>query len=88
MLSKFFNWTVRMSPSQMLIVVSVTSGVVLLGVLAQYLKRRKSPRPANRRTRKLVGRRSRNSVRSPNGLCEASVISVVFLEFLGSLIDN
>lgn len=66
MLSKFFNWTVRMPTSQLLIVVSVTSGVVLLGVLAQYLKRRKSPRPV-RRARKFVGRRSRNSVRSPNG---------------------
>lgn len=48
-------------------VVSLTASVVLLGVLARYLRRRKTPKPV-RRTRKFVGRRSRNSVRSPNGL--------------------
>lgn len=59
-------------------VISVTAGVALLGVLARYLKRRKSPRPT-RKTRKYVGRRSRNSVRSPNGknffnLCYSSLV--------------
>lgn len=45
---------------------SVTAGVALLGVLAHYLGRRKSPRPP-RRSRKPCGRRTANSMRSPNG---------------------
>lgn len=55
------------------IVLSVTAGVALLGVLAKYLRRRKTPRIL-RRTRKygagssVVGRRTRNSMRSPNGI--------------------
>lgn len=50
-----------------LIVISVTAGVALLGVFASYLGRRKVTRPP-RRTRKITGRRTRNSMRSPNDL--------------------
>lgn len=57
----------RMSTSQKIVVVSLTAGVALLGVLARYLRRRKSPRPP-RRPRKHGGRRTRNSMRSPNDL--------------------
>lgn len=46
--------------------VSLTAGVALLTVLAHYLGRRKISRPV-RRTRKVGGRRTRNSMRSPNG---------------------
>lgn len=48
------------------VVVSLTAGVALLTVLAHYLGRRKISRPV-RRTRKVGGRRTRNSMRSPNG---------------------
>lgn len=67
------------------VVVSLTAGVALLGVLARYLKRRKTPKPL-RRTRKLLGRRSRNSVRSPNGVCVRDLtwipLSSLFLELV------
>lgn len=46
---------------------SVTAGVALIGVLSRYLRRRKPPRPT-RRPRKYTGRRTRNSMRSPNDL--------------------
>lgn len=49
-----------------IIIASVATGVALLGVLARYLGRRKTPRPV-RRPRKQGGRRTRNSMRSPNG---------------------
>lgn len=57
----------RLTTSQKIIVASVTAGVALLGVLARYLRRRRTPRPF-RRPRKHGGRRTRNSVRSPNDL--------------------
>lgn len=41
--------------------------MAILGVLASYLGRRKVSRPP-RRTRKITGRRTRNSMRSPNDL--------------------
>lgn len=66
MLSKLFHWTGNVSTTQKVIAVSVTAGIALLGVLARYMRRRRTPRPL-RRTRKFIGRRSRNSVRSPNG---------------------
>lgn len=47
---------------------SVTASVALLGVLARYLRRRRAPRPTTRRPRKYGGRRTRNSMRSPNDL--------------------
>lgn len=52
------------------VIVSVTAGIALLGFLARYLKRRRTVRPP-RRARKLPGgRRTRNSMRSPNGEIE------------------
>lgn len=39
----------------------------MLGVLARFLRRRKPPRPP-RRARKYTGRRTRNSMRSPNDM--------------------
>lgn len=45
---------------------SLSAGVVLLSVLARYLGRRKTSRPV-RRPRIVSGRRTRNSMRSPNG---------------------
>lgn len=75
----------QLSTSQKLIVVSLTAGVALLGVLAQYMKRRKTPRPV-RRTRKFVGRRSRNSVRSPNGECPACAAPVAVAGGAGEIL--
>lgn len=46
---------------------SIAAGVTLLGVMSRYLRRRKPPRPP-RRPRKYTGRRTRNSMRSPNDL--------------------
>lgn len=54
------------SHSLQIVLVSLTAGVVLLSVLARYLGRRKTPRPI-RRPRIVSGRRTRNSMRSPNG---------------------
>ncbi|XP_059622491.1 mitoguardin [Phlebotomus argentipes] len=52
--------------TQRVVIVSVTAGIALLGILARYLRRRRTVRPP-RRTRKLPGgRRTRNSLRSPN----------------------
>lgn len=51
----------------MQIIISVAAGVALLGVLARYLRRRKTVRPL-RRPRRTGGRRTRNSMRSPNDL--------------------
>lgn len=50
------------------VIVSVVASVALLGVLARYLRRRKSPRPIRRNRKIGGGRRSRNSIRSPNGM--------------------
>lgn len=55
---------------------SLSAGVVLLSVLARYLGRRKTPRPI-RRPRIVSGRRTRNSMRSPNG----NVQSFYFISF-------
>ncbi|GAB0090777.1 Mitoguardin [Sergentomyia squamirostris] len=52
--------------TQRVVLVSVTAGIALLGILARYLRRRRTVRPP-RRARKLPGgRRTRNSIRSPN----------------------
>uniref|UniRef100_A0A6B2EA64 Mitoguardin n=1 Tax=Phlebotomus kandelakii TaxID=1109342 RepID=A0A6B2EA64_9DIPT len=52
--------------TQRVVIVSVTAGIALLGILARYLRRRGSVRPP-RRARKLAGgRRTRTSMRSPN----------------------
>ncbi|XP_055694280.1 mitoguardin [Lutzomyia longipalpis] len=52
--------------TQRVVIVSVTAGIALLGILARYLRRRRTVRPP-RRARKLPGgRRTRNSMRSPN----------------------
>ncbi|XP_055380835.1 mitoguardin [Condylostylus longicornis] len=67
---KLFNYKmlpVRLSTSQKIVALSVTASVVLLGVLARFLRRRKTPRPL-RRVQRRGGRRTRNSVRSPNDL--------------------
>ncbi|XP_058461846.1 mitoguardin [Malaya genurostris] len=58
----------HLTTSQKVIVVSVTAGVAVLGVLASYLGRRRTPKPQQRRLRKLGGRKARNSVRSPNDI--------------------
>lgn len=50
------------------IIVSVTAGVAVLGAIASYLGRRRTPRPQQRRLRKPGGRKTRNSVRSPNDI--------------------
>ncbi|XP_037937705.1 mitoguardin [Teleopsis dalmanni] len=57
----------RMSTSQKVVIFSITAGVALLGVLARFLRRRKPPRPL-RRARRYTGRRTRNSMRSPNDM--------------------
>lgn len=62
----------RLSTSQKIIVVSVTAGVALLGVLARYLRRRRTPRPFRRPRKYGGGRRTRNSVRSPNDLASVA----------------
>lgn len=52
-----------------LIVVSVTAGVALLTVVASYLSRRKCRPTRHPRQRPGGGgRRTRNSMRSPNGI--------------------
>lgn len=53
------------------ILASLSAGVVLLSVLARYLGRRKTSRPI-RRPRVISGRRTRNSMRSPNGNINSS----------------
>uniref|UniRef100_A0A1B0FKA4 Mitoguardin n=1 Tax=Glossina morsitans morsitans TaxID=37546 RepID=A0A1B0FKA4_GLOMM len=58
---------VRMSMTQKVVLMSIAAGVTLLGVMSRYLRRRKPPRPP-RRPRKYTGRRTRNSMRSPNDL--------------------
>ncbi|XP_050092199.1 mitoguardin [Anopheles aquasalis] len=54
--------------SQRIIIFSVSAGVALLGALAAYLGRRRTPLPPQRRIRKPCNRRTRNSVRSPNDI--------------------
>lgn len=49
-----------------IVLASLSAGVVLLSVLARYLGRRKTSRIV-RRPRIVSGRRTRNSMRSPNG---------------------
>lgn len=49
------------------VIISITAGVALLGVMSRFLRRRKPPRPP-RRIRKYTGRRARNSMRSPNDM--------------------
>lgn len=46
----------------------MTAGVAVLGAIASYLGRRRTPRPQQRRLRKPGGRKARNSVRSPNDI--------------------
>ena len=50
-----------------MVIISLTAGVALLGVMSRFLRRRKPPRPP-RRPRKYTGRRTRNSMRSPNDM--------------------
>ncbi|XP_058054669.1 mitoguardin [Anopheles bellator] len=64
--SKFF--TLNALTSQKMIILSVSAGVALLGALAAYLGRRRTPLPPQRRIRKPCSRRPRNSVRSPNDI--------------------
>ncbi|XP_062699145.1 mitoguardin [Aedes albopictus] len=58
----------NLTTSQKVIIVSVTAGVAVLGAIASYLGRRRTPRPQQRRLRKPGGRKTRNSVRSPNDI--------------------
>ncbi|XP_058117296.1 mitoguardin [Anopheles ziemanni] len=58
----------HVSTSQKIIILSVSAGVALLGALAAYLGRRRTPLPQQRRIRKPCNRRTRNSVRSPNDI--------------------
>lgn len=58
----------NLTTSQKVIVVSVTAGVAVLGVIASYLGRRRTPKPQQRRLRKPGGRKTRNSIRSPNDI--------------------
>ncbi|KAH8411248.1 hypothetical protein KR215_000925 [Drosophila sulfurigaster] len=57
----------RVSTTTKVVLFSLTAGVALMGVLSRFLRRRKPPRPT-RRPRKYTGRRTRNSMRSPNDL--------------------
>ncbi|KAH8344579.1 hypothetical protein KR067_000239 [Drosophila pandora] len=57
----------RISTTTKVVFFSLTAGVALMGVLSRFLRRRKPPRPP-RRARKYTGRRTRNSMRSPNDL--------------------
>ncbi|XP_041784874.1 mitoguardin [Anopheles merus] len=59
---------IHVSTSQKIIILSVSAGVALLGALAAYLGRRRTPLPQQRRIRKPGNRRTRNSVRSPNDI--------------------
>lgn len=52
--------------NKQIVVISLTASVALLTVLARYLGRRKISHQI-RRTRRMGGRRTRNSMRSPNG---------------------
>ncbi|CRL04974.1 CLUMA_CG018206, isoform A [Clunio marinus] len=62
---KLFSQNV--SITHKVILISVTTGVAILGVLATYMSRRKSRGPIrHQRTRAISGRRTRNSMRSPN----------------------
>lgn len=68
LLSKISNNVVpHTTTTQKIVLASLSAGVVLLGVLARYLGRRKTPRPM-RRPRLISGRRTRNSMRSPNDI--------------------
>lgn len=49
------------------IIISVTAGFVLLSAVASYMSRRKARPTRNPRHRLGGGRRTRNSMRSPNG---------------------
>lgn len=53
---------------QKVVIISLTAGVAVLGVIASYLGRRRTARPQQRRLRKPVNRKARNSVRSPNDI--------------------
>ncbi|XP_030378543.1 mitoguardin [Scaptodrosophila lebanonensis] len=57
----------RVSTTTKVVLFSLTAGVALMSVLSRFLRRRKPPRPP-RRPRKYTGRRTRNSMRSPNDL--------------------
>ncbi|KAL7015474.1 hypothetical protein ACKWTF_016470 [Chironomus riparius] len=58
---------VNVTTSHKIIIISVTTGVALLGILASYLSRRKIRPTRNARLRAYAsGRRTRNSIRSPN----------------------
>ncbi|KAH8273392.1 hypothetical protein KR018_008632 [Drosophila ironensis] len=57
----------RISTTTKVVIFSLTAGMALMGVLSRFLRRRKPPRPP-RRARKYTGRRTRNSMRSPNDL--------------------
>lgn len=78
-LSKMFNWripsllpqSITLTTTQKVVIVSVLAST-LLGVLARHLRRRKSPRPVRRNRKIGGGRRSRNSIRSPNDLISLS----------------
>ncbi|KAH8397800.1 hypothetical protein KR222_001974 [Zaprionus bogoriensis] len=64
------GWSIlpfRVSTTTKVVLFSLTAGVALMGVLSRFLRRRKPPRPT-RRPRKYTGRRTRNSMRSPNDL--------------------
>lgn len=61
-----FETSLRSNLTEQIVVLSLTAGVALLTVLARYLGRRKASRPV-RRARRVGGRRTRNSMRSPNG---------------------
>lgn len=58
----------NLTTSHKVIIVSVTAGVAVLGAIASYLGRRRTPRPQQRRFRKPANRKTRNSVRSPNDI--------------------
>lgn len=58
----------NLTTSQKVVVITVTAGVAVLGVIASYLGRRRTPRPQQRRLRKPGNRLARNSVRSPNDI--------------------
>ncbi|TDG42363.1 hypothetical protein AWZ03_011217 [Drosophila navojoa] len=64
------GWSIlpfRVSTTTKVVLFSLTAGVALMSVLSRFLRRRKPPRPI-RRPRKYTGRRTRNSMRSPNDL--------------------
>lgn len=64
------------------VVISVATGVAILGVLATYTSRRKVRPIKNQRIRTGGGgRRTRNSMRSPNGMRKFSQITMCLLTF-------